>query len=299
MNADTGALVWSYATGGQVWSNAAVANGVVYFGSFDNNVYALNASTGAKLWSYTTGGDIDDSPAVANGVVYVGSLDGNVYALNASTGAKLWSYTTGSNQNSSPAVANGVVYVAGGSSSLYALNASTGALLWSSTAPTVVSGNGGSPTVVNGTVYFGPSAFGLVQPADLYLRVDAEPTPYVNGQLLTYTFRVWNLGPGNADLEVLTTQVPYPFVFDYIRISGTRGLGTCTTPAYGDTGTIVCHENSAMAPNSTWTVRLTVELPPEIEIIPGDAITESGTVTEESPDPNLANNTATVSTTVQ
>jgi hypothetical protein len=31
------------------------ANGVVYVGSDDNNVYALNASTGALLWSYTTG----------------------------------------------------------------------------------------------------------------------------------------------------------------------------------------------------------------------------------------------------
>ena len=35
------------------------------------------------------------SPAVANGVVYVGSGDGNVYALDASTGALLWTYTTG------------------------------------------------------------------------------------------------------------------------------------------------------------------------------------------------------------
>ena len=89
-------LKWSYTTGGDVASSPAVANGVVYVGSDDdNNVYALNASTGAKLWSYTTGGEVDSSPAVANGVVYVGSYDGNVYALNASTGALLWSYTTG------------------------------------------------------------------------------------------------------------------------------------------------------------------------------------------------------------
>ena len=76
-------------------SSPAVANGVVYVGSDDDNVYALNASTGAKLWSYATGGAVYSSPAVANGVVYVGSDDGNVYALNASTGAKLWSYATG------------------------------------------------------------------------------------------------------------------------------------------------------------------------------------------------------------
>ena len=59
------------------------------------NVYALDASTGAKRWSYTTGGSVITSPAVANGVVYVGSFDCNVYALDASTGAELWSYTTG------------------------------------------------------------------------------------------------------------------------------------------------------------------------------------------------------------
>jgi PGF-CTERM protein len=51
-------------------------------GSMDNNTYALNATTGAKLWSYTTGGEVS-SPAVANGVVYVGSWtpDTNVYAI--------------------------------------------------------------------------------------------------------------------------------------------------------------------------------------------------------------------------
>ena len=69
---------------------------MVYFGSWDNNVYALNASTGALLWKYTTGYHVFSSPAVANGVVYVGSADNNLYALNASTGALLWKYTTGS-----------------------------------------------------------------------------------------------------------------------------------------------------------------------------------------------------------
>jgi len=85
------ALLWSYKTGGSMVSSPAVANGVVYVGSLDNNVYALNASTGALLWSYATGDLVSSSPAVANGVVYVGSWDFNVYALNASTGALLWS----------------------------------------------------------------------------------------------------------------------------------------------------------------------------------------------------------------
>jgi outer membrane protein assembly factor BamB len=63
-----------------------VANGVVYVGSDDSNVYALNATTGAKLWSYSTGGGVYSSPAVVNGVVYVGSLNGGVYAFSLKKG---------------------------------------------------------------------------------------------------------------------------------------------------------------------------------------------------------------------
>jgi outer membrane protein assembly factor BamB len=32
-------------------------------------------------WSFKTGGEVQSSPAVANGMVYVGSGEGNVYAF--------------------------------------------------------------------------------------------------------------------------------------------------------------------------------------------------------------------------
>jgi outer membrane protein assembly factor BamB len=101
-----------------------VANGVVYVGSWDDNLYALNASTGALLWSYATGAPVLSSLAVANGVVYVGSdyPDDKVYALNAKTGALLWSYTTGTVEYSSPAVSNGVVYLGSYDHNLYAFD---------------------------------------------------------------------------------------------------------------------------------------------------------------------------------
>src|ERR1700730_10595909 len=51
---------------------------------------AHNVGNLGLKWSYTTGDTVTSSPAVANGVVYVGSWDNNVYAMNASTGAKLW-----------------------------------------------------------------------------------------------------------------------------------------------------------------------------------------------------------------
>ena len=120
LSATTGLLLWSYTTGGQVQSSPAVANGAVYVGSEDKNVYALNATTGAKLWSYATGDFVHSSPAVANGVVYVGSWDHNVYALHAKTGAKLWSYATGDQIDfSSSAVVDGMVYVGSKDGAVY------------------------------------------------------------------------------------------------------------------------------------------------------------------------------------
>jgi outer membrane protein assembly factor BamB len=146
-------LDWSYTTGGGVFSSPAVANGVVYVGSYDGKLYALDATTGALKWSYATSGIVFSSPAVANGIVYFGSDDGKLYALNATSGALLWSYATGGAiRESSPTVANGVVYVGSYDSKIYALNATTGALKWS-----YLTGGGfaSSPAVANGVVYAG------------------------------------------------------------------------------------------------------------------------------------------------
>jgi uncharacterized repeat protein (TIGR01451 family) len=144
---------------------------------------------------------------------------------------------------------------------------------------------------VSGTLYQGSSSLD----ADLFLRVIPSTTTVHQGDVLTYAFPVWNLGPGDADQEVLITQVPPGTTFDYIRISGTPGLGTCTTPPYGETGQIICHENASMAPNTTWTVRLTVKVTASsVTLITEDAATLADTL-----DPDLSNNTATVSITVQ
>ena len=79
----------------------------------ENVLKVRNVKNLRVKWSFTTGKAVGSSPAAANGVVYIGSDDNNLYALNAKTGAKLWSYKTGSYVESSPAVANGVVYVSG------------------------------------------------------------------------------------------------------------------------------------------------------------------------------------------
>jgi len=152
LNATTGALVWKYKTGGHVESSPAVSNGVVFVGSDDYYVYALNALTGTLVWKDKTGGEVSSSPAVANGVVYVGSYDDNVYALNAANGALKWRFLTGDYLESSPAVANGFVYVGSDDGNVYALNAANGAQVWFFLTGGPVYS---SPTVAGGFVYVG------------------------------------------------------------------------------------------------------------------------------------------------
>jgi len=143
-NANTGGEIWAYTTQNYYFSSPVVANGIVYAGSTDNNLYALNAKTGNLVWKYATGDQVGSPPAVANGMVYFGA--DQTYALNASTGALIWTFPDGS--LFSPAVANGVVYV--GSGGLYALNATTGDLLWEYQTLADVRT---APAVANGRVY--------------------------------------------------------------------------------------------------------------------------------------------------
>jgi outer membrane protein assembly factor BamB len=127
------AVRWNYTTGGNVQSSPAVgADGTVYVGSFDSNIYAFNGSTGMLRWNYSTGDSVYSSPAIgANGTLYVGSYDGRLYALNSSTGVLRWSFQTAARVYSSPTIGiDGTVFVGSVDSNVYALNGSTGTPVW-------------------------------------------------------------------------------------------------------------------------------------------------------------------------
>ncbi len=161
LNTRTGALRWKFSPpyGELLSSDPAVANGVLYFGTFGGGVYALNAETGVTLWSYACGRPyctVFSSPAVADGVVYFEDGEDDTgdgtYALDARTGKQLWFSPTNSSVGSSPAVANGVVYVGSDDDNVYALDAQTGAKLWNYATGWVVRT---VPAVADGVVYVG------------------------------------------------------------------------------------------------------------------------------------------------
>ena len=85
---------WKFQTGGGVVSSPAVVRDVVYIGSNDGNLYALEAGTGAVKWKFATESRIAPSPAVADGTVYFGSYDGVFYAVDEAGNLK-WKFQTG------------------------------------------------------------------------------------------------------------------------------------------------------------------------------------------------------------
>src|SRR5689334_17197744 len=55
---------WAFATPAPILSSPAVADGVVYFGSDDERLYAVDAATGREKWKVPAGGPVRSSPAV-------------------------------------------------------------------------------------------------------------------------------------------------------------------------------------------------------------------------------------------
>jgi outer membrane protein assembly factor BamB len=151
LNASNGQLVWNFTTGDVVYSSPAVYDGCVYVGSYDGWVYCIDIATGMPVWASIVGGQVKSSPAVVDGCVYVGSGKQGVYCFNSSNGNLIWDFPTSMRVDSSPAVSDGVVYVATDDFYVYALNASTGGELWNHHTGSVIS----SPSIINGCLYIG------------------------------------------------------------------------------------------------------------------------------------------------
>jgi len=146
--------LWNYTIDVSPLSGPAspvVANGLVYVGSADYNIYCFEGSTGAKVWSFATGGNTDSSPAVIDGRVYVGSEDGYVYCLDASGGNQVWNHSVGVSVDSPVNFVDGRVYVESRTGDVYCLDAVSGERMWSFS--TGAKAYGLSPAISEGYVF--------------------------------------------------------------------------------------------------------------------------------------------------
>jgi outer membrane protein assembly factor BamB len=85
-------------------------NGIIYFGDFDRDLYAVYPN-GTVKWKYHTGGWIWSAPAInKDGTIYCGSYDCKLYAMNQN-GTLKWKFSTGGSIGSSPVISNdGTIY---------------------------------------------------------------------------------------------------------------------------------------------------------------------------------------------
>lgn len=88
-------IKWKFHTNGRVISSPAVVDGVAYVGSTDCNLYAIDVISGVQKWKFETKGWVVSSPAVTAGTVYFESYDSNFYAVDATTGQLKWKFATG------------------------------------------------------------------------------------------------------------------------------------------------------------------------------------------------------------
>jgi uncharacterized repeat protein (TIGR01451 family) len=151
----------------------------------------------------------------------------------------------------------------------------------------VTSNPGGSNATASVTVGATP---------DLSVTESVAPNPVATGANITYTQTVTNNSATVAAAGATLTQATPPRT---TFVSATPpATWTCgTVPAVGGTGTITCTATGNF--NASGTAGFTIVVAVDPEATGGSTITNSVTVSETGTDPNLANNTATASTSVQ
>jgi outer membrane protein assembly factor BamB len=139
-DADTGRELWRHETA-PVESSPLLRNGVLYVGTWNNDVIALNAKTGRLKWRFEADNQVNTSAAYWKGRIYIASDGGTLYALNAGTGKLAWS-ATGAREfwYATPTLAYGRVYIGNTDGTMYVYGAKTGRLLWARPLGTYIYG---------------------------------------------------------------------------------------------------------------------------------------------------------------
>ncbi|MBX5320466.1 MAG: PQQ-binding-like beta-propeller repeat protein [Candidatus Bathyarchaeia archaeon] len=163
---DISTPAWFYQASGPIVGSPVVADGKVFFGSYDGSIYCIDAYSGSLIWKFPTGYRIGSTPAVVDGKVYTGADDGNIYCIDANTGQQVWKKFAGGvtegpllrtlpQWRSSPFVTGGRLYVGAMDGKVYCLNTANGDIVWSYTATNRTYGIASSPFVYKGVVYIG------------------------------------------------------------------------------------------------------------------------------------------------
>lgn len=157
---------WTFQAGGPIASSPVAADGKIFFGSYDGNIYCINAYNGSLLWKFPTGYRVASTPAVVDGKVYTGADDGNIYCINANTGQQIWKTPAGGVSEgalfrsmpqfrSSPVIVDNKLYVGAMDGKVYCLNINDGSVVWSRAIGNITYGIASTPFIYKGVLYIG------------------------------------------------------------------------------------------------------------------------------------------------
>jgi len=144
--------LWSFECEDEIRGTPTYNNGVIYVGSYDNNLYALNAASGEFIWKFPADGGIVSRPAIQEGNVLFGSEDKCLYSVAARSGKVVWTYYSEGPVRSSPTPAEGHVFIGSDDGCLHAVNLASGRRAWRIEAGAPVRS---TPLVHSEFVYFG------------------------------------------------------------------------------------------------------------------------------------------------
>lgn len=122
--------------------------------------------------------------------------------------------------------------------------------------------------------------------ADLSLTKTGIPNPVLTNNDLTYTITVTNLGSNPASNVQVSDPLPPNTTFQSVT-------SNCTPLTVGGNGTVRCMLGTLPASGSA-----TITLVVHVNVAGGGSVTNTATVTSDTLDPNLLNNSQTITTTV-
>jgi outer membrane protein assembly factor BamB len=128
--AENGARLWSFQTGGRVYSAPTPAGDDVFFGSDDGKLYRVDLDSGILLWEYKTGGKIRAAVALAEGRLFAASWEGKLNAVTAESGKAVWTAPLAPNTRAAAAVADGRVFIGDEAGQMHAFAAADGKSLF-------------------------------------------------------------------------------------------------------------------------------------------------------------------------
>jgi len=150
--------LWSFKIGHEVKSSPIIADGKVFIGSSDSNVYAIALADGTLEWKTQLDGPVEAPPLFVGGAIFVGSTAGTLHSLDAARGGPRWRFKAeekivgSANWVRSPDGKSVWILFGSYDNRIYAIDSTTGKKVWDFETKNYING---SPAADSNRVVFG------------------------------------------------------------------------------------------------------------------------------------------------